>query len=59
MPSLSTGRRGDLEVQVGVRVPERLTEEQRQMLEQMADSLGEDAYRGDDGFFERLRNAFR
>jgi hypothetical protein len=25
----------------------------------MADSLGEDAYRGDDGFFERLRNAFR
>jgi molecular chaperone DnaJ len=59
MPSLSTGRRGDLQVHVGVRVPERLTEEQRHMLEHVGDSLGEDAYRGDDGFFERLRNAFR
>jgi molecular chaperone DnaJ len=59
MPSLATGRRGDLHVQVGVRVPARLTDEQRRALEQLGETLGEDAYRGDDGFFERLRNAFR
>jgi molecular chaperone DnaJ len=59
MPSLSTGRRGDLRVHVNVRVPERLTQDQRELLERLSESLGEDAYRGDDGFFERLRNAFR
>jgi molecular chaperone DnaJ len=59
MPSLTTGRRGDLRVHVGVRVPERLTPEQRALLEQLGSSLGEDAYRRDDGFFERLRSAFR
>jgi molecular chaperone DnaJ len=59
MPSLSTGRRGDLRVYVGVRVPERLTADQRRLLEQAAEALGDDAYHGEDGFFERLRNAFR
>lgn len=59
MPSLASGRRGDLRVHVSVRVPERLTPEQRTLLEQVGASLGEDAYRRDDGFFERLRNAFR
>lgn len=59
MPSLSSGRRGDLRVHLAVRVPERLTPEQRTLLEQVGASLGEDAYRRDDGFFERLRNAFR
>jgi molecular chaperone DnaJ len=59
MPSLDTGRRGDLRVHVDVRVPARLSPEQRTQLEQLADALGEDAYRRDDGFFERLRSAFR
>jgi molecular chaperone DnaJ len=59
MPSLSTGRRGDLRVSVGVRVPERLTAQQRRLLEQAAEALGNEAYHGEDGFFERLRNAFR
>jgi molecular chaperone DnaJ len=59
MPSLDTGRRGDLRVHMDVRVPTRLTTEQRLQLEQLADALDEEAYRRDDGFFERLRSAFR
>lgn len=60
MPTLGTSRRGDLLVQVGVRVPRRLSDEQRQQLRQLADELGDGAYDGDDdGFFDRLRSAFR
>jgi molecular chaperone DnaJ len=59
MPSLQTGRRGDLRVVADVRVPSRLTPEQRDALLRVEESLGEEAYRGDDGFFERLKSAFR
>ncbi len=59
MPSLQTGRRGDLHVHVDVRVPTRLTTEQREQLEQVDAALGDDAYRDDEGFFDRLKSAFR
>jgi molecular chaperone DnaJ len=60
MPSLQTGRRGDLHVHVDVRIPTRLTPEQREELLRLEESLGDEAYRGDDeGFFGRLRSAFR
>ena len=59
MPSLSGGRRGDLRVHLTVQVPRRLTQGQRDLLTQLDASLGEDAYREDDGFFDRLRSAFR
>jgi molecular chaperone DnaJ len=59
MPLLGTHRRGDLLVQVGVRVPRRLTEEQRARVAELEADLGDDAYQGDDGFFERLKSAFR
>jgi len=59
MPSLSSGRPGDLHVHVAVRVPRHLTAEQRTLVEQLEGVLGDDAYRGDDGFFERLKSAFR
>ena len=58
MPSLGSGRRGDLRVRVTVRIPRRLTDEQRDALVRLGASLDEGAYR-DDGFFERLRSAFR
>jgi molecular chaperone DnaJ len=58
MPSLGSGRRGDLRVRIGVRIPRRLTEEQRETLTRLGATLDEAAYR-DDGFFERLRSAFR
>lgn len=59
MPSLQTGRRGDLRVHLDVRIPTRLTPEQRAQLEQVDASLGDDAYRDDEGFFDRLKSAFR
>ncbi len=60
MPSLETGRRGDLLVQVEVRVPTRLTAEQRAEVQRLAGELGDDAYRDDDdGFLGRLKSAFR
>ncbi len=62
MPMLGTRRHGDLLVRVGVRVPRRLTDEQRARVEALAADLDEEAYAGDDrddGFFERLKSAFR
>jgi molecular chaperone DnaJ len=58
MPSLGSGRRGDLRVRIAVRIPRRLTAEQRETLRRLGAMLDEDSYR-DDGFFERLRSAFR
>jgi molecular chaperone DnaJ len=59
MPSLQSGRSGDLHVHVEVGVPRKLDAEQRALLEGLGKKLGEDAYRRDDGFFERLKSAFR
>jgi molecular chaperone DnaJ len=62
MPVVRGSRRGDQRLLVDVVVPRRLDDEQRRLLEQLESSLGEDAYRQDDddeGFFERLKSAFR
>jgi molecular chaperone DnaJ len=59
MPSLTSGRRGDLRVHVEVRIPRRLDAEQRRRLVEIDEHIDPDAYRDDDGFFERLRSAFR
>jgi molecular chaperone DnaJ len=60
MPSLETGRRGNLLVGVDVRVPTRLTGEQRAELLRLESELGADAYKDDDdGFIGRLKSAFR
>jgi molecular chaperone DnaJ len=60
MPALGSDRRGDLLVRVGVRVPRRLAEDERALLAELGSMLGDDAYdSGDDGFFERLKSAFR
>jgi molecular chaperone DnaJ len=58
MPSLGGGRRGDLRARLAVRIPRRLTDEQREALARFGESVDEAAYR-DEGFFERLRSAFR
>jgi molecular chaperone DnaJ len=59
MPSLRSGRRGDLRVHVEVGVPRKLDAEQRALLAALGEKLGDGAYRRDDGFFERLKSAFR
>jgi molecular chaperone DnaJ len=59
MPSLETGRRGSLLVEVDVRVPTRLTAEQRIELLRLEEGLGAGAYGDDDGFIGKLKSAFR
>jgi len=61
MPSIQTGRRGGLHVHVDVRIPRKLTVQQRERLVELERELGDDPYRddGDDGLFSRLKHAFR
>jgi molecular chaperone DnaJ len=52
---------GDHRVLVNVSVPRRLTDEQRKLLEQFEGAASSENYRSDDdeGFFEKLKSAFR
>ncbi|HEX6700848.1 MAG TPA: molecular chaperone DnaJ [Gaiellaceae bacterium] len=59
MPVLQGFGRGDHRVLVNVAVPRRLTDEQRRLLEQFADSTSADNYREDESFFDKLKSAFR
>jgi molecular chaperone DnaJ len=59
MPVLQGFGRGDHKVVVNVVVPSRLTDEQRRVLEEFERLAGEDTYRPDEGFLEKLRAAFR
>ena len=59
MPSLGRSGRGDHRVLVNVAVPRHLTDEQRELLDRFEQLSGEETYRRDEGFFEKLRNAIR
>jgi molecular chaperone DnaJ len=59
MPVLQGRGRGDHRVLVNVLVPRRLSDEQRRLLEDFAKSEDESTYGPDEGFFDRLRSAFR
>jgi molecular chaperone DnaJ len=60
MPVLQGFGRGDHRVLVNVRVPRRLSDEQRALLEQLAQAVEPDQYGDDDeGFFDKLKSAFR
>jgi molecular chaperone DnaJ len=59
MPVLQGFGRGDHRVLVNVAVPRRLTDEQRSLLEQFGRSTDDETYRADEGFFEKLKSAFR
>ena len=59
MPVLQGFGRGDHRVLVNVVVPRHLTDEQRALLEEFARATGEENYRPDEGFFEKLKSAFR
>jgi molecular chaperone DnaJ len=59
MPVLQGFGRGEHRVLVNVVVPRHLTEEQRALLEELGRLTGEENYRPDEGFFEKLKSAFR
>jgi len=58
MPALRGRRRGDLRVVVNVVVPRRLKHKQRELLQQLADSMTEENLRTEEGVFGKLRRAF-
>jgi molecular chaperone DnaJ len=58
MPALRGRRTGDLRVVVNVVIPRRLKREQRELLEQLADSLTDENLRTEEGVFGKLRRAF-
>jgi molecular chaperone DnaJ len=59
MPVLQGSGRGDHRLLVNVTMPSRLTEEQRKLLERFERSADDDTYRPDEGFFDKLKSAFR
>jgi molecular chaperone DnaJ len=59
MPVLQGFGRGDHRVLVNVAVPRRLTDEQRELLERFERSADDDTYGPDQGFFDKLKSAFR
>ncbi len=58
MPALRGRRTGDLRVVVNVVIPRRLNHKQRELLEELADSLGPDNLQSHEGVFHKLRRAF-
>jgi len=59
MPVLQGFGRGDQRILVNVQVPRRLTDEQRRLLEEFGSSTDEETYQADEGFFRKLKSAFR
>jgi molecular chaperone DnaJ len=59
MPVLQGFGRGDHRVLVNVVLPRHLNPEQRRLLEEFDTHADEGTYRADEGFFEKLKSAFR
>jgi len=59
MPVLQGFGRGEHRVLVNVVVPRHLSDEQRAALEEFGRQTGEENYRPDEGFFDKLKSAFR
>src|SRR4029078_1658299 len=57
MPPLGRGRPGDLRVVVSVAIPRRLTKRQRELLEELNDSLTDENLREDEGMLAKLKRA--
>ena len=59
MPVLQGFGRGEHRVLVNVMVPRRLTDEQRRLLDEFERASTDETYRPDEGFFDKLKSAFR
>lgn len=57
VPRLHTGGRGDLLVRATVVTPTELTDEQRELLQQLAESFGTPVTNGDKGIFGKIKGA--
>jgi molecular chaperone DnaJ len=58
VPRLNSHGRGDLIVHVEVKIPTKLTREQRQLLEQLAEILPGESEPGEKGLFEKVKDYF-
>lgn len=58
MPSLSNGRRGDLNVTVQVEVPTKLNSEQEEKLRAFSESIGDHNSPMQEGFFQKAKRFF-
>jgi molecular chaperone DnaJ len=58
VPSPGGGGRGDLYVHIDVRIPARLTREQRKLIEQLAQTLPVDNAPAEKGLFEKVKDYF-
>jgi molecular chaperone DnaJ len=59
LPVLQGFGRGNQRVLVNVTVPRRLTEEQRRLLEEFEQVASAETYEPSEGFFDKLKSAFR
>jgi molecular chaperone DnaJ len=59
MPVLQGFGRGDHRVLVNVVVPRHLSDEQRRLLTEFESHADDDTYKPDEGFFDKLKSAFR
>jgi molecular chaperone DnaJ len=57
LPPIGRGRTGDLHVHVNVVIPRKLSREQRDLLERLADSLDDRNLRSDEGMLSKLKRA--
>ena len=57
-PILNTNTRGDLYVHVNVKMPGKLTREQRKLFEQLRDTLPVDNRPAEKGLFEKVKDYF-
>ena len=53
------GRRGDLRIVVNVQIPRKLSEQQRKLLEQLAESMTDSNLRSDESMFAKLKRTLR
>ena len=58
VPNLNGGGRGDLLVHLDVKIPTRLTREQRKLMEQLRESLPVDNAPAEKGLFEKVKDYF-
>ena len=55
LPPLSRGRTGDIRVVVNVSTPRRLSREQRDLMERLADTMTDENSRSDEGMLAKLK----